>query len=141
MWFYQQSTGLFFRSPIRQLPNLSPTIFPISAPVVISVEFSNGYAGRGVGLNNPAEQATKNVGPLPCGLYRMEAPVDTSSHGNYVIWLTPDPKNQMFGRFGFGLHDDNRKGDHSGSSGCICCARAARERAWLSGDHELEVVP
>ena len=104
-----------------------------------------GYAGHGPGVNNPALQQVANVGPLPQGIYTINPPVNTSTHGPYVMWLTPDPANRMFGRFGFGIHDDERV--HSGlrlaSAGCIVIGQVARVAIWKAAsanDGKLQVI-
>ena len=81
--------------------------------------FLAGYAGTGVGRNNPEMQYTRNVGPLPVGDYgmrvrphpRFEAP---------AIRLDPFETNDMRGRSGFWIHG----GTHS--EGCIVLSRGAR---------------
>lgn len=99
-----------------------------------------GYSGAGVGRNNPSAQAIHDVGPIPLGLYFIETPVDTRTHGPFVLWLVPDPKNEMFGRSGFGIHGDSVTHPGSASEGCLVVARAVREAIWDSGDHELTVI-
>lgn len=100
-----------------------------------------GYAGHAEGKNNPAAQEVHNVGPLPCGGYTLCAPVDTDKHGPYVLWLTPDTANQMFGRVSFGVHGEKLAlPPGSASEGCIILPRWARERMWESGDHRLRVI-
>ena len=119
-----------------------------------------GYAGRGQGRNNPelqdvhAGRRTSNgvvlevaglsfddYGPLPCGFYRVQPPVDTETHGPYVLWLVPLPQNKMFGRAGFGIHGDSKEHPGLASEGCICVPRATREEIWASRDYILEVLP
>jgi Protein of unknown function (DUF2778) len=101
-----------------------------------------GYAGHGVGLNNPLLQDDPSIGPIPVGIYYMQPPVDTASHGPYVIWLTPDLSNQMFGRSAFGIHGDEveNPGLHLASEGCIIADRLSRQRVWASNDHILQVL-
>ena len=91
-----------------------------------------GYAGHGPGVNNPALQFEENIGPLPRGIYTIEAPVDTTTHGPYVMWLTPAPANDMRGRFGFGIHDDRigHEGERIASTGCIVMNYASRQAIW-----------
>lgn len=99
-----------------------------------------GYAGKGVGKNNHSCQSVHNVGPIPCGLYTIEAPHDTKDHGPYVLRLEPDPGNQMFGRSGFLIHGDSIADPGTASEGCIIASKLTRLRIWESGDHILQVV-
>src|SRR5580692_4900700 len=93
-----------------------------------------GYAGHSAGVNNPALQAIPNTGPLPQGIYTINPPVDTTTHGPYVMWLTPDPANQMFGRSAFGIHADEiaNPGKHLASTGCIVMSNQARIAIWTA---------
>lgn len=105
--------------------------------------WADGYSGAPGAVNDPEKQNIRNVGPIPCGWYSMEAPVDTPDHGPYVIWLKPDPENQMFGRENFGMHGDQLEhpGMELASHGCIVAPIIARRRAWTSSDRRLQVVP
>jgi hypothetical protein len=120
MWRYEQVTG-------RMLD---------SAGELVAV----GYAGKGVGKNNPALQDQHNLGPLPQGMYSILAPVDTRTHGPYVLWLLPAAMNEMFGRSGFGIHGDSVVEPGTASDGCIILPHAARVQIGESGDRALEVV-
>jgi hypothetical protein len=142
MWTYRQSTGLV-EDPQGFARGLS-------------------YAGRGEGRNNPQLEDVRagcrwnqdarmwlpvdgltgeDWGPLPCGIYLMQEPVNTTTHGPYVIWLTPDPANQMFGRSEFGWHGDSLDMPGFASEGCICSPQPVRHMAWTMGDHRLWVIP
>jgi len=103
-----------------------------------------GYAGLGPGKNNPDMQAVADVGPLPCGDYIMQKPVDTATHGPYVIWLEPLPGTEMFGRSEFGLHGDSIAHPGQASLGCIVQAFDVRVAAWTAAvadrDYRLRVV-
>jgi len=101
---------------------------------------AQGYAGLGVGKNNPEMQTVHNVGPLPCGIYGIEAPVDTTLHGPYVLWFIPDPENEMFGRSKFGIHGDSLVHPGSASDGCIIMPPNVRHQIWDSGDHLIRVI-
>jgi hypothetical protein len=120
MWSYEQSTG-WLRTPE-------------------GAKIAQGYAGSELGKNNPECESVKDYGPLPCGGYTMQEPVDTKTHGPFVIWLTPDEGNQMFGRAGFGIHGDSVVNPGTASEGCICLPKWAREMCWRSEDHRLQVV-
>jgi len=115
------------------------------------------YAGGDAGLvpeavNNSAFQDQHNTGPLPQGSYSIGDPT-VDQHLGPVMWLTPDPANQMFGRSSFGIHCKNSKRDagmlgtpagRNSSDGCIVAVTYA---AWLNianrqkaGDNKLEVT-
>jgi len=99
-----------------------------------------GYSGAGEGKNNPAMQDVQNVGPLPIGQYTIGEPTDTKTHGPYVLHLTPDPANEMYGRSGFLIHGDSVVEPGTASEGCMIFSRTIREKVWDSGDRQLEVV-
>lgn len=85
-------------------------------------------------------QSVKDVGPVPTGRYRIDAPVNTVTHGPYVLRIVPDPKNVMYGRTGFLIHGDSVVSPGTASEGCIVQSRDVREKIWASGDRDLEVV-
>ncbi len=104
-----------------------------------------GYAGHGLGINNPALQSVHDTGPLPQGIYTIIPPVNTTTHGPYVMWLTPDRANEMFGRSGFGIHADEiaNPGKRLASTGCIVMSGSARTAIWAAAQldsHQLHVV-
>jgi hypothetical protein len=100
-----------------------------------------GWSGQGAHKNNPDSTGVKNFGPLPCGKYSISAPVNTSTHGPYVLRLSPDPSNAMQGRDGFLIHGAAKADPERSSQGCVILQRASREAVWTSGDHTLAVVP
>lgn len=118
MWTYRQTTGALSHN---------------------GVEVSVGYSGAGLGKNSPTFQNVHNVGPIPQGRYAIGEPYNTSTHGPYVLRLTPDAANEMFGRSGFLIHGESLKAAGSASLGCIILPRLIRERIWTSLDHLLEV--
>ncbi len=101
-----------------------------------------GYSGKGAGCNNPAAQTEPNVGPIPVGKYFVGKPQDTVTHGPFVLPLTPDPSNRMFGRSGFLVHGDSviSPGTRSASEGCIVLDRSTREKIARSGVNVLYVA-
>ena len=107
---------------------------------------ATGYAGINTdtvnGLNNPAQQQTPFVGPIPRGTYTIGQPITNGGHmGPFVLELTPSPVNNMFGRSGFFIHGD--KADpppQSASNGCIIVNREWRAMIAQSGDNLLVVV-
>lgn len=118
MWLYEQTTGRIIRDSI----------------------IGHGYSGCGEGKNSPGHQSIRNIGPIPCGVYRIGDPFNTKTHGPYVLALTPDVANQMFGRAGFLIHGDSVVEPGTASEGCIIQPRSIREEIYLSGDRMLEVV-
>jgi hypothetical protein len=114
-----------------------------------------GYSGNREGLNNPAMESVRDVGPLPEGVYDMDAPIDHPRLGPFAIPLIPRPENVMHGRNGFYIHAKRKTEPQSepvgtpmaelrevelSSDGCIAQVRAIRQAAWLSLDHVLAVV-
>ena len=122
MWTYKQSTGGLSRD--GELAGA-------------------GYSGFEAGKNNPAMQNVPDAGPIPQGRYTIGAPqcVDEDGpHGPFVLPLTPDPANEMFGRSGFLIHGDSIKSPGFASRGCMIMGRSIRELIASSGDAELTVV-
>jgi len=119
MWTYQQSTG-----ELSQDGELKEV----------------GYAGMNEGKNNPDMQDVPNVGPLPVGVYTIGSPHDTTTHGPYVLRLTPSPTNDMLGRAGFLMHSDSIHHPGFASEGCIILTIPMRRTVWESDDHTLEVI-
>ncbi|HUK26151.1 MAG TPA: tlde1 domain-containing protein [Terriglobales bacterium] len=105
-----------------------------------------GYAGYNdpltgqQGKNNPDLQSVHEVGPIPVGTYAIGGPEDTLTHGPFVLPLTPDPANQMFGRSGFLIHGDSVVEPGTASRGCIIMGRPTRNDVWQSGDRALRVI-
>lgn len=74
---------------------------------------SNFVAGYGDFANDPTKTGISDRGPLPIGTYYVGAKRSGSSRRS----LTPDPLNNMFGRFAFQTHGcGNPK---TCSNGCI----------------------
>lgn len=99
-----------------------------------------GYSGAPGFKNNASMQQVPDKGPLPSGTYTINSPVDTQTHGPFVMWLTPDPGNNMFGRSAFGIHGDSVVSPGSASEGCVIMSKDVRQQIWDSGDHTLNVV-
>lgn len=122
MWTFVQSTG--------QL------IGPLGGVV------ATGYSGHDEGLNNPDAQNIPDVGPIPQGSYEIGEPIDSESHGPYVLPLHPMAGTETWGRDGFLMHGDSveHAGQHLASLGCVIMPRMIREMVWGSADHILKVV-
>ena len=104
-----------------------------------------GYAGGDKGLhpegrNNPAYQYTKDIGPLPIGLYTFGDPVEGTHLGPLAIPLTPDPSNDMRGRGDFYVHGDHIGAPGTASDGCIIMSHATRSLIAGSTDRQLQVI-
>lgn len=124
MWTYEQRTG---------------HLYDATGELV-----ATGYSGFGPGKNAPTWQDHHDLGPIPCGLYTIGAPTCVKAagpHGPFVLPLTPDATNQMYGRSGFLCHGDGI-GAHAGnaSHGCMIFALAIRKAMAASGDTRLHVV-
>jgi hypothetical protein len=83
---------------------------------------------------------SKKSGPIPAGKYFIGTPHDTLTHGPFVLPLTPDPANEMFGRSAFLMHGDSVVDPGTASRGCIIMSRAVRKQVAASGDAELRVI-
>ena len=94
------------------------------------------------GLNNPEEQFTRFIGPLPQGWYTKGQPIDHSELGPQAVPLTPDATNDMRGRGDFWIHPSsaNPALKWQSSEGCICANTATRVAISNSGFTRLEVV-
>ena len=124
-WVFQQSTGHIY----------DPT------GVLVTTTYAGGNCGNNPeGLNNPAMQDVKCVGPLPQGLYTFGQPENSSKLGPFAIPLIPDPANTMYDRGGFFAHGDTVEMDHAASEGCIITNRGVRMTMWGSEDHQLTVI-
>jgi hypothetical protein len=124
MWTFEISTGKFY----------DPT------GAAIATGYSGGNCGHDPeGVNNPADENLKDIGPLPEGLYTFGTPVDHSQLGPFAIPLIPDPANDMYDRRGFYCHGDLAGRYEAASEGCIIMPRFARGLAAASADHRLEV--
>ena len=117
-WLYVQSTGKLYR-PDGSLAG-------------------SGYSGVGTGLNNPAMQDVKNVGPIPVGLYSLGEV--SNEKGPLTIRLNPSSSNEMHGRDGFLVHGDNHLMNHTASEGCIIMPNATRQELSASMEKILKVI-
>ncbi len=97
-----------------------------------------GYAGSGVGKNNPKMEHVADVGPIPKGEYKI-GPSYKSATGLGPIVMDLDPVgHNALGRTLFRIHGDNSTG--TASEGCIIMPRSVREKISNSQDRILEVV-
>lgn len=119
MWTYRQSTGEL----------------ALNGKIVAA-----GYAGKGIGKNNPAMQDVRDCGPIPQGTYTIGGAIDTADHGPFAMPLYPNSANEMFGREGFWMHGDSIVHPGDASEGCIIMPLAARVNVRESGDPRLQVI-
>lgn len=87
---------------------------------------TKGYAGRGVGKNNPDYEMRRGLGPLPIGRYQVLGPFDHRRFGPICFRLL-QISGPTYGRSGFLIHGDSKARPGSASSGCIILSRDARE--------------
>src|SRR6266545_322111 len=95
-------------------------------------EIGCGYSGHGDGVNNPAKEKEKDVGPIPAGLWTIGPAFKHDTKGPLVMRLTPDG-HKAHGRDGFMIHGDNKKMDNSASEGCIILGPEVRKKIAESG--------
>lgn len=128
MWTYKQSTGEFLKPDGTRL--------------------GFGFAGNGIGLNNPVMQTQHNVGPLPVGNYTMTEFRENDSHtGMCTIVLIMETGEEDYGRSAFRIHGSVNLTStgldrflHS-SDGCIILGDCILRRGiWASPDKKLKVV-
>lgn len=119
-WIYEQKTGRLL-SPMGGM-------------------MATGYSGAGAAKNSPDEENIRDEGPIPEGLYDIEAPIDSPLHGPFALPLLPSVDNVMFGRSAFYCHGDSLTHPGEASEGCIIMPRFARQAIWSSSDHVLQVV-
>lgn len=105
--------------------------------------FATGYSGHGDGVNNPADEAIPNIGPVPVGVYTIGEAFTHPHAGPICMRLTPAAGDEEFGRAGFMIHGDNAAANHTASEGCIILphdARIALSEAVAAGDNQLTVI-
>jgi len=125
MWVYEIRSGKFYED----------------SGGLIAIGYSGGNKGENPGaVNNASLISVPFVGPIPPGIYDINAPRDDPHTGKYTLDLVADPDNQMYGREGFRIHGDNPRLNKSASEGCIILPRSIREQIWMSGDHTLRVL-
>lgn len=105
-----------------------------------------GYSGAdGITKNNPEYQDIHDEGPIPKGTWQIQGPpIDTSTHGPFVLHLFPEPNTLTFGRTGFLIHGDSKLHPGKASEGCIILPLPARQAIWAAisakGDPTLKVI-
>lgn len=101
---------------------------------------ATGYSGIAKGLNNPAMEDVRGVGPIPAGDWSIDLhPVPPEHVGPFALALLPVGHN-AHGRSLFRIHGDNVLGNHTASHGCIILGRPARQAIIAAGVTALRVV-
>jgi len=105
-----------------------------------------GYSGCGPGYNNPADQGTDNVGPIPQGAWLIGPSFTHAVAGPVTMRLTPAAGTDPLGRDGFMIHGDTQQHaddptpENSASHGCIILAKTLRLTIDASADKTLIVT-
>lgn len=102
-----------------------------------------GYSGHAPGINDPAMQDVKDVGPIPRGRYTIQPPHASEKVGPVAMALLPHHENEMHGRGDFLIHGDTAAMNRTASHGCIIMPLATRTKigeAVAAGDDTLEVI-
>ena len=130
LWIYQQSTGNLYSEG--------------NNPSAIAY-VGNGYSGASPFQNNGLISSVGSVGPIPTGVYMIGPQVMYTTNAGLVLpgamTLTPQEGTWPYGRSGFLIHGDNRRGDRSASQGCVILSPSLRNLIGNSGDRTLRVVP
>lgn len=110
-WVYHQSTGNLYLADNEDARSF----------------VAHGYSGALGHVDRTESEGLVAKGPIPRGLWRMDAPADHERLGRVAIGLqAADPKTALK-RSGFFVHGDNYRGDGSASTGCIILDRSTRE--------------
>ena len=125
MWTYVQKTGELLHDGKHEATGYSG--------------FDNPETGQ-QSKNNPELENVHEIGPIPIKMYSIGTPKNTLTHGPFVLPLSPDPGNEMFGHTAFLIHRDSVVEPGTASRGCIIMGRAVREEVAASGDKSLRVI-
>lgn len=100
-----------------------------------------GYSGSRAngGLNNPAMEHLRDVGPIPTGRWQIGSPFNHEKKGPLTMPLTPIG-HAAHGRTGFLIHGDSLSNPGNASEGCIVLPPEVRETLADSGINILEVI-
>ena len=118
-WNYSQSTGALTRNG-----------------TLVDV----GYSGCDDGLNNPADQAIPDEGPIPVGTYDISPAFTHPVCGPVSMRLDPQVGTDTLGRSGFLIHGDNQAMNHTASHGCVILPKGTRMAIDGSDDRVLVVT-
>lgn len=97
------------------------------------------YSGHDEGLNNPAMESVRMIGPIPRGLWRMLEPRDSKTTGKYTIPLIM-VRGDSFKRDLFRVHGDNRYVNKSASHGCVVAMYKTRVEMYTTSGDKLITV-
>ena len=99
-----------------------------------------GYSGNGRGVDNPALERERKIGPIPRGKWKITKWVKSYPGRGPIVAILAPVGHTAHGRSGFLIHGDNAKLDKSGSWGCIVASRDIRTKLRKSGEIDLEVI-
>lgn len=100
---------------------------------------ATGYSGFGEAKNNQKFQSTRDIGPIPRGLWTIGEPYDSSRVGPFALPLLPSD-HDAFGRTEFLIHGDSIARPGTASRGCIILPRHIREFIHASNCRLLMVI-
>lgn len=126
-WVYSQSLGHLYLCDSQDVRALVAT----------------GYSGAVGHQNRTESEQLKSLGPIPRGVWRLDAAFNHVRLGLRCIPLEAVEEKKAFGRDGFFIHGDNSRGDRSASHGCIILDRKSRDLIdclFRSGVRTLTVI-
>ena len=110
-WVYSQSLGHLYLCDSQDVRAL----------------VAKGYSGAVGHQNRTESEQLRSLGPIPRGVWRLDAAFSHARLGPQAIPLTPVEERKAFGRSEFFIHGDNSRGDGSASQGCIILDRKTRD--------------
>jgi len=89
---------------------------------------AHAWAGNGEGLNNPAMQAVRCVGPLPQGTYRVGTWEEQHPGLGPMVVHLQQIAGETFGRDGFYIHGPSSTHYMQESKGCVVVPHEQRQK-------------
>jgi len=98
------------------------------------------YSGHAEGLDNPAMEAVRMIGPIPRGRWRIVQWDDHHGRLGPIVAILEPVDHDAHGRTAFRIHGDTMLANFTASDGCIVADHNLRVAMRASGDMDLEVV-